>query len=97
METEFILANDCRTVCTSRSDCSYLVMLMPRLTEAIVTIIRYKANIILMTSCNVFGVLCSENEWKLRNSAMLVVEEPFEEYDALCDSFSRSMITSSIS
>jgi len=30
----------------------------------------------------VFGVTCSEKEWKFRNSAILVVEVPIEELDA---------------
>jgi len=35
-----------------------------------------------MISIKVLGVTYSEKEWKLRNSAMLVVEVPTEEADA---------------
>lgn len=40
METQFILSNAYRTVLTSFSDYIYRVMFIPRLAEAIVTMIR---------------------------------------------------------
>ncbi len=48
-----------------------------------------------MMSRRLFGVACSVNEWKLRNSAIDVVDVLPDEYDALCDSFSLSGIKSS--
>ncbi len=51
---------------------------MPKFTAAIVIIMKYKANINLMIRVNVLGVCYSVKEWKLRNSAMLAVEEPTE-------------------
>jgi len=42
-----------------------------------------------MISIRLFGVTCSVNEWKFRNSAILVVEVPAEEPElddpALCE------------
>jgi hypothetical protein len=38
-----------------------------------------------MIRVKLFGVACSEKEWKLRNSAMLVVDVFPDEYDADAD------------
>ena len=56
-------------------------MFIPRLTDAMITIIKYKAMINLMMRTSVFGVPCSVKEWKFLKPAMLAVESIIDEFD----------------
>jgi hypothetical protein len=56
-------------------------MLIPRFTDAIITMMKYRARISLIIRVSVLGVVCSVNEWKFLNSAMLAVESFIEEED----------------
>jgi hypothetical protein len=56
-------------------------MFIPRFTEAMITIIKYRATINLMIRTSVFGVPCSVKEWKFLKPAMLAVESLIEEFD----------------
>ncbi len=58
---------------------------MPKLTEAIVTIIKYSATMSLIIKVRVFGVVCSVKEWKFLNSAILVVESFIEVDERVAD------------